>query len=51
MIYYIYIVECIGDKLYTGIATDYKRRFEEHKAVIDDVKELYNLYQYYHLIF
>lgn len=31
MIYYIYIVECIGDKLYTGIATDYKRRFEEHK--------------------
>lgn len=31
MIYYIYIVECKGDKLYTGITTDYKRRFREHK--------------------
>ena len=31
MIYYIYIVECKGDKLYTGITTDYKRRFIEHK--------------------
>lgn len=35
MIYYIYIVECSGDKLYTGIATDYKRRFEEHKEKTD----------------
>lgn len=31
MIYYVYIVKCSGDKLYTGIATDYKRRFKEHK--------------------
>ena len=31
MMYYIYIVECKGDKLYTGITTDYKRRFLEHK--------------------
>lgn len=31
MIYYIYILECNGDKLYTGITTDYKRRFLEHK--------------------
>lgn len=31
MIYYIYIVECNGEKLYTGITTDYKRRFLEHK--------------------
>ena len=31
MIYYIYIIECDKDKLYTGITTDYKRRFKEHK--------------------
>ena len=30
MIYYIYIVECKGNRLYTGITTDYKRRFLEH---------------------
>ena len=29
--YYIYIIECINNKLYTGITTNIKRRFEEHK--------------------
>lgn len=29
--YYIYILRCDDDKLYTGITTDVKRRFEEHK--------------------
>lgn len=28
--YYIYILRCQGDKLYTGITTDVQRRFEEH---------------------
>ena len=29
--YYIYIIECEDDKLYTGITLDYKRRFMEHR--------------------
>ena len=29
--YYIYILLCENDIYYTGIATDYKRRLEEHK--------------------
>ena len=29
-IYYIYILKCDGNILYTGIATDYERRFGEH---------------------
>lgn len=29
-IYYVYILRCKGDSLYTGITTDVKRRFEEH---------------------
>ena len=29
--YYIYILRCSDDKLYTGITTDVRRRFEEHK--------------------
>ena len=28
--YYIYILRCEDGKLYTGITTDVKRRFEEH---------------------
>ena len=32
-VYYVYILKCEGDILYTGIATDYKRRFEEHSNV------------------
>lgn len=31
--YYIYILNCNGDMLYTGITTDYKRRFEEHTGI------------------
>lgn len=31
--YYVYILKCEGDILYTGIATDYKRRFDEHTNV------------------
>ena len=30
MKYYVYILECQDDTLYTGIATDVKRRFKEH---------------------
>lgn len=30
--YYIYIISCESGTLYTGITTDVKRRFEEHKA-------------------
>lgn len=28
--YSVYILECENDKLYTGIATDVERRFQEH---------------------
>lgn len=31
--YYIYILKCENDILYTGIATDYKRRLDEHMKV------------------
>lgn len=30
--YTVYLLECVGDTIYTGIATDVIRRFEEHKA-------------------
>lgn len=29
--YFVYILECSDGSLYTGIATDIKKRFEEHK--------------------
>ena len=29
--YYLYIIECQDKTLYTGITTDVKRRFKEHK--------------------
>lgn len=29
--YYLYILQCSDKSLYTGITTDVKRRFEEHK--------------------
>jgi len=32
--YYIYILRCDDNSLYTGIATDYIKRFEEHKLGI-----------------
>lgn len=28
--YYVYILRCKGDRLYTGFTTDVKRRFKEH---------------------
>ncbi len=30
--YYVYLIECDDGTIYTGITTDTKRRFEEHKA-------------------
>jgi len=30
--YFVYIIECVDSTLYTGITTDVKRRFEEHKS-------------------
>lgn len=30
--YYIYIIRCEDNSLYTGITTDIKRRFEEHST-------------------
>lgn len=30
--YYLYILECADNTLYTGITTDIKRRMEEHNA-------------------
>ncbi len=29
--YFVYIIECNDKSLYTGIATDVERRFNEHK--------------------
>ena len=31
MLYYVYILECTNKALYTGITTNLKRRFAEHK--------------------
>ena len=30
--WYLYMIRCKGDKLYTGITTDISRRFAEHQA-------------------
>ncbi len=30
--YFVYILECEGGTLYTGITTDMSRRFEEHMS-------------------
>ena len=32
MSYFVYIVKCSDDTLYTGITTDVKRRVEEHNG-------------------
>ena len=32
MIYYLYIVKCSDDSLYTGITTDVERRVSEHNS-------------------
>ena len=29
-IYYVYVLRCLDNSLYTGITTDVKRRFDEH---------------------
>jgi len=31
-VYYVYMVKCADDTLYTGIATELDRRIEEHNA-------------------
>ncbi len=31
MLYFVYILKCADGSLYTGITTDLKRRFAEHK--------------------
>lgn len=36
--YFIYILLCEGDKLYTGITTDVNRRFKEHKDTSENRK-------------
>ncbi len=36
--YYIYILECENGILYTGITTDYMRRFDEHSKVNNSKK-------------
>ncbi len=30
--YFVYLIECGDTSIYTGITTDLKRRFKEHKA-------------------
>lgn len=30
--YFVYLLECRGGSIYTGITTDVKRRFSEHRA-------------------
>ena len=32
--YFVYIIECKDKSLYTGITTNLKRRFDEHKSGI-----------------
>ena len=31
--YFVYLIQCKDKSIYTGITTDVKRRFEEHKEV------------------
>ena len=37
-IYYIYMLLCENDILYTGVTTDYKRRFAEHSKINNSKK-------------
>ena len=30
--YYVYVIRCADDTLYTGVTTDVARRFKEHQA-------------------
>ena len=36
--YYIYIIRCENNALYTGITTDLERRFDEHKHSLKGAK-------------
>ncbi len=36
--YYVYILRCVDDSLYTGITTDIKRRVNEHNTTIRGAK-------------
>lgn len=36
--FFIYIIKCEKDRLYTGVTKDYKRRFLEHKGDINKGK-------------
>ncbi len=36
--YYLYIVKCVDDTLYTGICTQIDRRIEEHNSSIKGAK-------------
>jgi len=38
MSYYVYILKCNDDTLYTGITTDVKRRLDEHNNSIKGAK-------------
>ena len=38
MSYFVYIVKCSDDTLYTGITTDLKRRVEEHNGSVKGAK-------------
>ncbi|MEK7142198.1 MAG: GIY-YIG nuclease family protein [Patescibacteria group bacterium] len=31
MMYFVYLIQCDGGSIYTGITTDIKRRFKEHQ--------------------
>ena len=31
MMYFVYLIQCEGGSIYTGITTDIKRRFKEHQ--------------------
>lgn len=36
--YFVYILKCCGDLLYTGITTDVERRFREHSGDVKGAK-------------
>lgn len=38
MVYFVYILKCSDDTLYTGITTDLKRRLDEHNNSVKGAK-------------
>ena len=44
--YYVYMLRCVDDSIYTGITTDLKRRFKEHM----ERKNKCAKYTYYHFV-